>query len=371
MRVGYESRNYGGARNTYTDLPGIERVKVRRVPFEMSERARLAGLTGSFVPLGPSNVELVHLWNRVSTGRRPWAVSFEFDLPYIDGRRNPQLHRRLRKRLLSDSCRFIAPISDHAYRVFSSTIAESEIRDLAHKIEVVLPEQPPMHRTVPFQPPTGSQPLRLLFVGKTFFGKGGEAVLRAVERLGEELDLWLTVISPVQPLDYEHTPPSSVDVDSVRERLSDNPRIRWTTGLARSEVLEEMQNAHVGLLPTFADTFGYVVLEYMALGVPTIVSNVQALPEFTGPDTGWSVDVDVDDVGIWVGRRTGRETRSRAYTEGVDQTAQQIETLLRHIRASPNELARVSPSATARAREQFDVSRRNDQLASLYQKAVS
>lgn len=372
ITVGFESHNYGGARNSYAPVAGVKYVKLRRAPLELVPGKESRGFHRVFVPIPPNpRVDLVHLWNRVSVGRTPWGVSFESTLPYL----NPALHERMialqTKRLRSDNCRFIIAISDHARTQLKKTLPDKDWAAIQHKVSTVFPDHRQEPRRSNFPELLDSEPLRLLFVGVTFFGKGGEAVLRTVERLGSELNLELTVISPVAGGDYGGTPPADVDVTEIHRRLDENPRIQWIRSLPNIEVLAEIEKHHIGLLPTLADTFGYVAIEYMALGLPSVVSNVQALPEFTGSGTGWTVHVEVDDGGVWIGRQSGIESRRNRYVDAIDELDAQLCSLLQHFRSNPSTLAEMSQSATAHYRTAFDVEQRALRVRRLYEEAIA
>lgn len=62
-------------------------------------------------------------------------------------------------------------------------------------------------------------------------------------------------------------------------------------------MLELCKTAHVGLLPTFADTYGYSVLEMQASGVPVITTNVRALSEINNNDCGWMATLPLNQYG--------------------------------------------------------------------------
>ena len=370
--VGYDSHNYNGERNTYAPIEGVTYVKMRRIPFEYTPGPEHFGLHRVFAPLAPNpKVDLVHLWNRVSVGRTPWGVSFEDTLPYL----NPRLHARAislqRKLLFSDQCRFIIGMSDYAVRQFRSTLSDSEWLQIANKVHQIYPHHPKPIRNSTYPGLEEQDSLRLIFVGGDFFRKGGEPALRAVEEVGDELDLQLTVISRVEGNDYSGTPPADVDVVDVRRRLADNPRVDWMPHLPHNEVMASIEHHHVGLLPTLSDTFGYSVLEFMGLGVPSIVSNVQALPEFTGPETGWRLDVATDDRGVWLGRNPDMEHRRTHYFETVGHTTSQLIEVLRAVRADPDVLRVKSLSASARFDEQFDPHARHESILSIYANAAS
>ena len=369
--VGYESRNYGGERNSYAPLPDVRHVKLRRAPFELVPGPGHFGVDRIFLPLGRNpEVDLVHLWNRVSLGRTPWGVSFEDTLPWL----NPQLHAKVlpfhRRRLLGQRCRFLVGMSDFAVKHFRSTLSDREWAVVEERVHQIYPHLPTTARGHPYRPPAASEPLSAIFVGVDFFRKGGESALRAVERAGDELDLRLTVISEVGGNDYSGTPPADVDVEAIRRRLADHPRITWHRRLPHNQVLEEVESHHIGLLPTYSDTFGYAVAEYMSLGVPSIVSDVQALPEFTGPDTGWQIDLPKDELGIWLGRLPGTESRRRYYLEATEHVASRIVELLMNVRERPECLRSLSASSEQRFRTQFDPQKRADAMRAVYQQAM-
>ena len=40
-----------------------------------------------------------------------------------------------------------------------------------------------------------------------------------------------------------------------------------------------MATSHIGLLPTYNDSYGYSVIEFFSYGCPVITTNILALPE--------------------------------------------------------------------------------------------
>lgn len=370
MIVGYESKNYSASRNTYDEIPGVERRKIRRVPVELLPLAVSSGYKTAFIPLGRSGCDLVHLWHRTSFGRAPWGVSFSYDLPFENKRKHPRAVSLLRRPLFKDLCRFILPVSNHALRVFKGGLSDGEWEHLRQKVQVVAPAQRVLPRAKPYRPPGDREPLKLMMVGITFFGKGGEALLGALDRVGDELNIHLTLVSPIRGGDYGGTPPLTTNPAAIRERVAAHPRIAWHEKLANPDVLELMQQAHVGLLPTWADTFGYAALEFMASGVPLVASNVQALPEFTGPDTGWAVEVPTDEFGVWLGRSQDPAERARHYQEAVDSCTTQLEVIFRQIREDPMNLEELHRSVRERIATQFDQTVRSRKLDEIYTTAV-
>ncbi|WP_125140102.1 glycosyltransferase family 4 protein [Clostridium transplantifaecale] len=51
------------------------------------------------------------------------------------------------------------------------------------------------------------------------------------------------------------------------------------------------------LLPTFADTYGYSLLEMQACGLPVVSTNVRAMPEINDNECGWIAKLPVNEYG--------------------------------------------------------------------------
>jgi glycosyltransferase involved in cell wall biosynthesis len=101
-----------------------------------------------------------------------------------------------------------------------------------------------------------SAPLRVLFVGNLGQHKGIGYLLEALDLLGDTAELTL-----------------------VGRRLRANAivdqacsRWRWHESLPHSRVLEVMQQSDVLVLPSLSDSFGLVVAEALACGLPVIVT---------------------------------------------------------------------------------------------------
>ena len=81
----------------------------------------------------------------------------------------------------------------------------------------------------------------------------------------------------------------------IIDKYSNN--ITYKKFLPNKEVLNLFKNTHIGLLPTYADTYGYSVLEAQSYGCPVITTNIRALPEINNSDLGWVINVKKDDMG--------------------------------------------------------------------------
>jgi glycosyltransferase involved in cell wall biosynthesis len=139
--------------------------------------------------------------------------------------------------------------------------------------------------------------MRVLFVGGDFKRKGGPQLVEALGRL----------------------PAGAWTLDVVSYRRADGPPIpgarliRWLPPRS-PEHLEVFAAADVPALPTLADTFGWVLVEAMAAGLPVVATRVAAQPDVvTDGATGLLVEPgDVAGLAAALGRLAAdRELRLR------------------------------------------------------------
>ena len=69
-----------------------------------------------------------------------------------------------------------------------------------------------------------------------------------------------------------------------------------------------MQESHLGLLPTWQDTYGYSVLEMQANGCPVLTTSIRSLPEINRDEVGWRVQHATNVWGEWSEIPTTRES---------------------------------------------------------------
>jgi glycosyltransferase involved in cell wall biosynthesis/predicted metal-dependent phosphoesterase TrpH len=88
------------------------------------------------------------------------------------------------------------------------------------------------------------------------------------------------------------------ELDGMRTRYQSNPKIAFTGRIERSELPHLYGMADVFVFPSTTDTFGMVVLEAQACGLPAIVSDVGGPQELVSTgETGFVVRAD--DLGDW------------------------------------------------------------------------
>jgi glycosyltransferase involved in cell wall biosynthesis len=178
------------------------------------------------------------------------------------------------------------------------------------------------------------------------------------------------IVSRVSSTDYGSNLVSPETVDACRRRLSDNRRIRWYPYLEHERVLAELESAHIGLLPTLVDTFGYSVLESFALGIPVVTTNVNALPEFVDDSVGWLIELPLSPTGYWSGLETTPTTHSRSYEEARELVVDGLIHAVAAARSTPDALIRRSTCAVDRVRRQFGPDVHAEALMRVYSESL-
>lgn len=197
---------------------------------------------------------------------------WEHKLLSAEAQRNPELANLLPK--LKDSPRHmewkdeelcladvvIVP-SQHVRETLAGVVPDEKIRVISYGAPSIQPRKPAENDT--------KRPLKVLFVGALIQRKGIGYLLDAVDSLGSEVEL--TMVGG-------HVA-ANAKVDAACNRW------RWFESLTHAEVLAQMQEADLLVLPSLAEGLALVVLEALACGLPVIVTPNTGALEFVRD--GW------------------------------------------------------------------------------------
>jgi glycosyltransferase involved in cell wall biosynthesis len=241
-------------------------------------------------PFPWSKAQLFHFFNTVSYGSIPWITTFETTLPRWGENSNSISGNRL---LAKPACKKLIALSDCAAQMQQSHLMELDANlaeEIVPKILVKLPPQKPLIQTI-----EGKQlgkELTFTIVGAEFFRKGGAEVLEVFSELWKKgATMRLNIVSSLQYGDYA-TKTSIQDLQNAQKLIAKYAAfIKLHQRLPNAQVLELLKASHVGLLPTYADSFGYSVLEAQAAGCPVITTDIRALPEINNEQKGWMIQV--------------------------------------------------------------------------------
>jgi glycosyltransferase involved in cell wall biosynthesis/GT2 family glycosyltransferase len=147
---------------------------------------------------------------------------------------------------------------------WSKWAADSVVDDYrvpGHKVQLIRPGIDLARFRPSGERPANARP-RILFVGGDFSRKGGECLLRAMTLLGDEAEV--DVVTSVRPRSIPTSSPTRVHLGL--DHTSD-------------ELFDLYRHADIFVLPTTGETYGLVLCEAMASGLPVVATKVGAIPE--------------------------------------------------------------------------------------------
>ena len=241
----------------------------------LRERAEFLALrllsAGGYVhhirPRPQPDVQLIHSAERL-LWRSP--VPYVVDLEHVDlfvlyqqaAFDRPWTQPLLESALLDERLKFLLPWSDMARRSVLKVVSPEAARALEPKLRTVYPAV----RTALEAPRERSgKTLRVLFIGTMFFEKGGADALLALREVRRTHDVELDIVTYAPP-DWS-------------KQLHNEPGVRLHAPAGQDLVRELYSRSDVLLFPSHMDTYGVVVGEAMAHGLPVVAPRHLALTE--------------------------------------------------------------------------------------------
>jgi len=144
-------------------------------------------------------------------------------------------------------------------------------------------------------------------------------------RMNNGYDLKLFIVSALipDPLTRES---GEGDLETAKNLIQNNTDwIDYYYHLPNQKVIELMKKAHIGLLPTYADTYGFAILEFQASGCPVISTNVRALAETNSNEIGWQIEVTKNNLGeaVYATKEDRLQLRDEI-KEGLEEVVSEI-----------------------------------------------
>lgn len=356
MLIGYKFDAYPEKRNIIDIVPDTKYKKVRdffllkqRIASQFNQLANreifsLIDSYNQFYDFDLNRVSLLHFFNTISYSSTPWITTFETFLPRLTcllscpSDRNLELdfsalkteakiHKAFQA-ISRDACRQIIAMSDCNANMQRRLLKEfPEYQEsIESKLIVMHPPQREFVSKYADKKLSLDETIKFIFVGSSFFRKGGQEIMQTLKALKEryKYNLELTVISSLNVDNYA-TKETLADVEQVKYSLQQSDWINYFPQLPNHEVIELMKKAHIGLLPTYADTYGYSVLEFQAAGCPVITTNVRALTEINNNHVGWTIAVPKNSLGEAIyTTQEDRDTISKLIREGIEQAVHEI-----------------------------------------------
>jgi len=201
--------------------------------------------------------------------KKPWVIDLEHPASFAGmdpelWKKSSLLRKIVKEKLASPYCKKIMMHCEASKKDLLNTLNCSEIKD---KLEVLYPAT---HIPKRLKKTKRKKKIVILSVLSLFYAKGGLYVLEAFSRLEKKyknVELWI-----------------KSDVPEEIKQKYNSRNIKYfpykTEILPREELLKKYyMNADIFLYPTFADTFGYSLLDAMIARLPIVASDNFAIPE--------------------------------------------------------------------------------------------
>ena len=397
MRIGildYRMDYYTIKRIILNKVPGFDYVPVKDL-YSISRRVALRfnrlfekklfstfNLNNQFEDFDLNKVDVLHFSNGISYGKTPWVSQFETILPRFDhllqrenpaivkNKRNQAMTQRGLEALAGDACKAIIAWSENAAKNQRNLLSEfpSEIAEaILSKMIVLAPPQDALVDEVTVRTYSKENSIRFILVGAGFFRKGGREILNSFEKLvkEEELPVKLVLVSRLKQ-DYYAAHETEADIAWAKEKIQANPDwIEYYETMPNQQVLELLKTCDVGLLPTYADTYGFSALEAQSAGCPVISTDVRALPEINNTEVGWLINVPKNELGeAYYQTPEDRQFLSERIQSGLEH-------IIRGIAQEPNIIAKKGQAALEKIKAQHDPVRYGEALREICEKAVA
>ncbi len=251
--------------------------------------------------------DVAHFFNTISLSKAPWITTFETAVPFynkeiseylyadfdINAVRNYKKLEEGLKCCASNSCKALIAISKCTQDIQLKLVANFPQYEDAIKLKLIqlYPPQELLINSVEEKSQYVDEKLTFIFVGREFYRKGGLAILRCFEKLSLKYDFNLIIVSNLNnDIPHIFTKKDEQEAKYLIKKYNGN-WLKYYESLRNEQVLDLMKRSHIGLLPTYSDTFGYSVLEFQAAGCPVISSDIRALPEINNNKCGWLMNI--------------------------------------------------------------------------------
>lgn len=325
--IGYKSDDYINKRNIIGIVDNAKYIRtndlytILRAPCNYLNRISgsdlfsILDMENQFNDFDIHKVNLFHFINAISFGHTPWITTFETVLPrfkctlkchkgrvpnYVSLKKETKVRKAL-EALSSDSCKRIIAMSECNYRMQKDLLTHfPEYQEsIESKLIVIHPPQMSLVSDYSDKFLSIDGNIKFMLSGHSFFRKGGMEIIETLGKLKRKYDYDFTlIIVSSLVLDNYATQETNDDIQRARNFIQENSEwIDYFPELPYQQHLALMKKTHVGLLPTYADTYGYSVLDFQAAGCPVITTNVRAMPEINNNNKGWIIDVPTNRLG--------------------------------------------------------------------------
>lgn len=381
MKIGLTQNDYPIKRNIINNISKNEYVFLRKNNNLFHSLSTLKNILlkkkmnieGRYFFYQKPKIDILHLFNDINYSSQKWVSTFETLVPRFLETRNdhqktePEHHRNKKtekalKQISRKNCLGIISIAQ------ASTNIQLELLkyypELKGKIESKLSTIQPPQEIIPRNSEEiyrNLDVLNFIFVGSEFHRKGGVEMVEVLKKLKQKYNFKLTIISSFKTDNYV-TKVTEKEAQETKERLKKEDWIEIFENIPNEKVLELIKQSHVGLLPTWSDTYGFSVLEMQAAGVPVITTDIRALPEINNEDCGWLINIPQNRLkqALYYNNEQKEELKRAIQS--------QLENIIEDIFANPEQLKEKSKNSVERIKKNHDPIVFSQKLESIYSK---
>ena len=381
MKIGILSKNYAATRlflnkvatANYKDIRFYNFYLWRNVhlwflraigKLKMSPEEQASKLFYDYKACLPINCDICHFFNTINYSKhQSWVVSVESGIPWslevikcvessdveFSVLKQDEYVKRALFYLSQKNCKGLLALSRCSYKIQLEILKQfpQYLYIIKEKLITLYPPQELQIHSLQEKKLIYSKgkAITFVYVGRDFFRKGGRETIQVLSELHNKYDIKLTLISDlrIDEIKYIRT---NKDIQEAKDLITKNSSwIDYYPFLPNSEVIEKIKHAHVALLPTWMDTFGYSVLECQACGTPVISTSLRALTEINDETVGWLIKVPVNRLNnpIHVTKEE-QDVFSKCLLEGLRE---EIEWVIQH----PDEIKQKAENSLKRIAE--------------------
>jgi len=381
MKIGLTQNDYPIRRNILNKVSGFEYIFLRKnnnLFHSLSTVKKIlfrkkSNIEGKYFFYQKPKIDILHLYNDINYSSQKWVTSFETLVPRFTETKNdhqktePQhIHNtkteNALKQISRKNCLGIISISQASANIQLELLKNypqfQEV--IKNKLSVIHPSQEVIPRDSE-EVYKNIGVFNFIFVGTQFHLKGGIEMIEVLKKLRQKYNFKLTIVSSFKT-DHYVTKVTEKEAQETKEMLKKEEWIDIFENIPNEKVLELIKQSHVGLLPTWSDTYGFSVLEMQAAGVPVITTDIRALPEINNENCGWLIHLPQN-------RLKQALYFTNEQRDELKRTLKlQLENILEDIFTNPQQLLEKSKNSLERIKENHDPFVFSEKLNNIYSK---
>lgn len=310
------------------------------------------------------NIKLNHFFNTISISKRPWIVTAEGMLPKF---KNTELGLR---KLANPSCKKIICMTERALKIQNFYLDKYPKYKKVIQSKTIVKQPPQELRVNDISSKKQNEVVTFSSVGYTFFRKGGKEILASAKRLKQEgYKFKINIVTNFEYGVYKDHHITEKDVKTAKKNIEElGPYVNYYEKLSNEDVLKMFADSDVALLPSYGETYGYVVLEAQANACPAITTNMPPFEEFNNNTKGWLVDVPlISERGIMVSDSSSIDTII-AFSEALEEN---LYLTMKSILDNPKVIKEKAQEAINHIKNNHDIDKMVDFLEDIYSEALS